>query len=220
MGSIYWQLNDSWPVASWSSIDYYGRLKALHYFAKRFYQGVALGLFNDGDKITINVANELRSTFNGYIKAGVRKNDFTSVYEITRDVSISPLSSFDIDELENKDFNGHRDAYFYAELYDSNDNLIASNTELGTVPKHFKLLNPEIAVDAYNGDGGVWLSLSAKAFAKNVEISFKHHDILLSDNYFDILDDTTYRVFAKTDLCAKELLEDVSIISVYDIPLR
>lgn len=220
MGSIYWQLNDSWPVASWSSIDYYGRLKALHYFAKRFYQSVSLGLFNDGDKIAINVANESRDTFNGYIRAGVRKNDFTSVYEITRDVSVTPLSSFDIDEFENKDFNGHRDAYFYAELYDSNDNLIASNTELGTVPKHFKLLSPEITANAYNGDGGVWLSLSAKAFAKNVEISFKHHDILLSDNYFDILDNRTYKVFAKTDLSAKEILGDVSIISVYDIPLR
>ena len=37
MGAIYWQLNDCWPVASWSSIDYYGRWKALHYFARKFF---------------------------------------------------------------------------------------------------------------------------------------------------------------------------------------
>ena len=42
MGAIYWQLNDCWPVISWSSIDYYGRWKALHYYAKRFFAPVML----------------------------------------------------------------------------------------------------------------------------------------------------------------------------------
>ena len=41
MGSLYWQLNDCWPVASWASIDYYGRWKALHYYARRFYDDAA-----------------------------------------------------------------------------------------------------------------------------------------------------------------------------------
>lgn len=40
MGAVYWQLNDCWPVISWSSIDYHGRWKALHYYAKRFFAPV------------------------------------------------------------------------------------------------------------------------------------------------------------------------------------
>ncbi len=40
MGTLYWQLNDTWPVASWSSLDHGGGWKALHHAAKRFFQPV------------------------------------------------------------------------------------------------------------------------------------------------------------------------------------
>ena len=42
MGAVYWQVNDCWPVISWSSIDYHGRWKALHYYARRFFAPVLL----------------------------------------------------------------------------------------------------------------------------------------------------------------------------------
>ena len=42
MGAVYWQINDCWPVISWSSIDYWGRWKALHYYAKRFFAPVMI----------------------------------------------------------------------------------------------------------------------------------------------------------------------------------
>jgi beta-galactosidase/beta-glucuronidase len=43
-GTVYWQTNDCWPVASWSSLDYFGRWKALHYAARRFYAPVLLSI--------------------------------------------------------------------------------------------------------------------------------------------------------------------------------
>ena len=217
MGSIYWQLNDCWPVASWSSIDYFGRYKALHYFAKKFYQPTMLGLFNETDRIDIAVANESLNDFSGYIKYGVSKNDFTAIFEKEKSVFVPALSSLDVESLSNKEFMGTKDEYFWCELYDKDGNLLSRNTELGTKPKHFKLMKPTIKIDADECDGGVLISLSSDVFAKNVEVSFKNYDIVLSDNYFDLTDNKPYKIFAKSSLSAKELLTDIKALSVYDI---
>lgn len=217
MGSIYWQLNDSWPVASWSSVDYFGRYKALHYFAKKFYAPIAIGLFNDGDTMTVNVTNESLSDFKGYLKAVVSKNDFTVISDTCVPVFVSSLSSSDVFSQVNGDFDGKSDSYFYAELYDENDTLIARSTLLGTEPKDFEFKKPNMNIEATNTDGGVYLTLSSDVLIKNLEISFKHHDIILSDNYFDLSSNKPYKVFASTDLTPSEILDDIKIISVYDI---
>ena len=60
MGALYWQINDNWPVASWSSIDYFGRWKALHYMAKRFYMPTALSIICKGDTVQVFLENEMR----------------------------------------------------------------------------------------------------------------------------------------------------------------
>ena len=220
MGSIYWQLNDTWPVASWSSLDYFGRYKALHYFAKRFYQGIALGLFNESDKITINVSNETMCNFSGYIKYGVMKNDFSSVSFSVKQVSVDALSSKDTVSVTNEEFNGSFDKYFFAELYDNDNNLIARSTELGTKPKYFKFLKPDIKIEARNGDNGVYLTFKSSVLAKNVFVSFDGLDVYLSDNFFDLSSKEPFTIFVKTDLSTTELMSKISLMSVYDIPPR
>ena len=217
MGSIYWQLNDSWPVASWSSVDYFGRYKALHYFAKKFYAPIAIGLFNDGDTMTVNVANESLSDFKGYLKAVVSKNDFTVISDTCVPVFVSSLSSSDVFSQVNGDFDGKSDSYFYAELYDENDTLIARSTLLGTEAKDFNFKKPNIEIKTEKAENGVYLTLTSDTLAKNVQISFKSRDITLSDNYFDLPNGEPYKVFASTDLTPSEILDDIKIISVYDI---
>ncbi|MGB6403517.1 MAG: glycoside hydrolase family 2 protein, partial [Candidatus Sulfotelmatobacter sp.] len=58
MGSLYWQLNDCWPVASWASIDYYGRWKALHYYARRFYDDLLISPFLHDGKVDVYVVSD------------------------------------------------------------------------------------------------------------------------------------------------------------------
>ena len=217
MGSVYWQLNDCWPVASWSSIDYYGRYKALHYFARKFYQGTALGLFNENGKISINIANETLNDFKGYIKVGIVKNDFTVIFEDKRDISVPSLTSSDVASYGSDLIDGSRDTYFYCELFNENGEILARNTELGIKPKHFKFLEPHLTASVKKENGIAYISVKATAFAKNVEVSLKKHDVILSDNYFDLISDTPYTISAKTDLSESEILNEISFMSVYHI---
>ena len=57
MGSIFWQLNDCW-LASWSSIDYYGRWKALQYYARRFYAPILVSPHLEDGSVKVYVVSD------------------------------------------------------------------------------------------------------------------------------------------------------------------
>ncbi|HHY48746.1 MAG TPA: glycoside hydrolase family 2 protein [Alphaproteobacteria bacterium] len=58
MGTLYWQLNDTYPVASWSSLDYGGQWKPLHYMARRFYRPISVVVVPDGDQLLVKAVND------------------------------------------------------------------------------------------------------------------------------------------------------------------
>src|SRR6202795_4208468 len=88
MGSIFWQLNDCWPVASWASIDYYGRWKALHYYARRFYDDVLVSPFLHDDKVDVYVVSDRLQPISGTIH--MRLLDFSgqALLDQTKDIQI------------------------------------------------------------------------------------------------------------------------------------
>ena len=179
MGSVYWQLNDCWPVASWSSVDYFGRYKALHYFARRFYAPVEIGLFLENGEMTINVANEKMSDFDGYVIAGIVKNDLTCVQKARFDVKVGSLSSVDIASVSAVDFENSREDVFFAELYSKDGELIGTTSELFCEPKHFIFIEPKISISAQRDGDTVYLTLNSESYARAVEISFNSYDLHL-----------------------------------------
>jgi len=97
MGAVIWQLNDCWPVASWSSIDYFGRWKALHYYAKRFFAPVLISCHEEGilsqdtnvnaepfahkKSARLNVSNETLRDFSGTVRWSLRRPDASVIEE-------------------------------------------------------------------------------------------------------------------------------------------
>ena len=216
MGSIYWQVNDCWPVASWSSIDYFGRYKALHYAAKKFYAPVAMGLFLEDDVLTVNVSNETRQGFRGRIHARLCGNDFTVLWEAKQEVAVDSLQSLDVFQTRVVCKDKYSN-YITVALYDENDKRIMEQTELFVKPKHYTFEKPEIHVEFVQRPEGVEARVSSDCFAKAVEIDFKDLDCVLSDNFIDITSAEPRVLFTKTDYAAEQLREALIVRTVYDI---
>ena len=216
MGSTYWQFNDCWPVASWASIDYFGRWKALHYAAKRFYAPVAMGLFLENGTLTVNIANETRQAFRGAVRLYLCRGDRTVLDEQRCEVTVEALSSLDV-LCRKVDAADVYDTYLYADLYDASGSFLTRRTQLLVPPEHFSWRKPRLTVTAEDIPGGVAFRVSADVFAKNVYLDFRDRDLVLSDNYFDLTAPKAYTVTAQTQASAAELLPQLTVKTVYDI---
>lgn len=217
MGSIYWQMNDCWPVASWSSLDYFGRYKALHYAAKKFYAPTLMALFLEDGEVTISVSNEKMKDISGKIRFGVYDNNFNAVTQEICGYSLKKLSAKDIITVDISEYEGRKDLFFAAEIFDENDNKIMQQTVLFVKPKHYKWQAPEIKAEFEKNGDMTEIYITSGVFAKSVEIDFEDFDVVLSDNYFDIIGADGVKISAKTDKSVGELENALRIKSVYDI---
>ena len=196
MGAIYWQLNDCWPVASWSSIDYTGRWKALHYYAKRFFAPIMVSCQEEGwltqkpdmnrehfefeKSIRLNVTNETRKEQQVLVRWAVRNQKaeiFSSHEEL---VCVPAMSSVWLDKVEFPHIQIF-DRYVSYEIL-QNGEILSEGTVIFSLPKYFAYADPGLSCRV-EGDEIV---VRAQAYAKSVEIQNKAEDLLLSDNYFDM----------------------------------
>ena len=196
MGAIYWQLNDCWPVISWSSIDYYGRWKALHYYAKRFFAPVMLSCeeqswmtvgadmnrqhFEFEKSIHLNVTNETLKSHRILVKYAVRNAKAEILRQEEQWLEVPELSSVWMDKVELPEIDCF-DEYVSYEAWE-NEQIISQGTVIFSYPKYFRYQDPKLTVRT-EGDE---IIISAQAYAKSVEITNKNDDLILEDNYFDM----------------------------------
>lgn len=216
MGSIYWQFNDCWPVVSWSSVDSNLRYKALHYAAKKFYAPVAMGLFLEKDKLTVNISNETMTDFEGEIRLVISNSEFEEKMKVKYKFSVEKITSRDIFDVK-VDFENKYDEFVYVDLYDKDGIFITRSTQLLTTAKHFNWKKPEFEVDITDCEDGVEIKVKSNVFAKNVSVDFDEYDCVLSDNFFDITNSEYYVISSKTNHKAQKLKKALKITSVYDI---
>lgn len=197
MGAIIWQLNDIWPVASWASIDYYGRWKALHYAAKRFFAPVMISAEEEGElsqnpkineyhpaplekSFRLNVCNETLRDVTGEVVWALRTPDGAIVRQNQQTLTIPAMSAKWLDKVDCADasLTGHYISFAFVV-----DNVaVSEGTCIFCAPKHFEFVDPRLTVET-RGDT---LLVTSHAYAKQVWLESEDADLLLDDNAFDM----------------------------------
>ncbi|MBQ8849603.1 MAG: glycoside hydrolase family 2 protein [Clostridia bacterium] len=210
MGSLYWQLNDCWPVASWAAIDYYHRPKALYYGSKRFFAPVLLSADNNGERITLNVSSERREGFSGKVKYRLKATDHSVLWE--REVSVELLtpSAKNIATVAYSEIPSERirNTFLEYELYSNDGKLLSRQNTLFVRPKQFDYPEVELRACVTDEGGGLFrVDVSADRFARKVQLSLENLDTDSIDRqYFDITDTlpTTVYIAVKDSAADKE----------------
>ena len=221
MGAVVWQLNDCWPVASWASIDYFGRWKALHYYEKRFFAPVLISCHEEGilsqntnvnaepfglkKSAHLNVSNETMQEFRGKAKWSLRRPDASVIEEGSFDVTVPALSAVWLPEQDFSNY-GTYDTYYSYQLLDEAGNGVGEGSVLFCAPKHFRFADPELNAFVKDDD----IIVTAKGYARSVEIQ-AGADVVLSDNYFDMDSGV------KAVKILRGSVDSVSVRSVWDI---
>ncbi len=215
-GALYWQLNDCWPVCSWSSIDYYGSYKALQYTARRFFAPVAVSLDDDKDGVNIFILNDTLEDvplkvkyelINFYGKKVVSKEFET----VSKALKSEQCARFDIKTLRVN----AKECVFYAEISDLNGTIISHSTVLFGKEKDLRLPIPNIDKEVTLKDGKIELKLTSKNYARFVYIVNGVNAEPLSDNAFDILPGET--VIVTMPGYEGWTPEDFSVVSLADV---
>lgn len=222
MGAIIWQLNDIWPVASWASIDYYGRWKALHYAAKRFFAPVMISAEEEGElsqnpkineyhpaplekSFRLNVCNETLRDVTGEVVWALRTPDGEIVRQGHQALTIPAMSAKWLDKVNCADasLTGHYVSFAFV----VDDVAVSEGTCIFCAPKHFEFTDPQLTVEK-RGDT---LVVTSHAYAKQVWLESEDADLLLDDNAFDMNPGT------KVVRVLRGSAEKVRVRSVWDL---
>ena len=192
MGSLYWQLNDCWPVASWASIDYYGRWKALHYGAKRFYARFMASACEEEElstKIAYYVHNESFRSHRAALEISLVDKDFNVLYQEQVDTE---NQAFETKAVENMDFapwikdEEQRRRVFARYRLIEEGQCVSTGITMFVKPKYFHYSIPKYEVQIREKEEKFYINVKADTFANYVELYLTEADCVFSDNYFDI----------------------------------
>ena len=192
MGTLFWQLNDCWPSVSWSSIDYFGNWKALHYKVKRSFENVLISSKIKKDILKTWIVNDGLNSEEGSLDLKLMDFNGKTIWEDSTTIRVDSNSSVIKHEL-----------YLKSIKFNKNETVLISKFNKHTSyfymvkPKDLKLKQAEIIKKITKTKDGFNIELSSKTLQKNVFL-FTETKGHFSDNFFDLLPNESITVHFKT----------------------
>ena len=217
MGSLYWQINDCWPVASWSSTDYYQRWKALQYYVKKGYEPVMVSPYTDGQNFKVGIVNDRLNEVNAQLILEIMDFEGKVVWEKDLQVNIPANSSSDYFDVKKDGFlsqKNTRNLFFFTKLV-QNEQVIARNIFFFRPYKELNIPIPKVEYTIEKVDSGFNIHLKTDKLAKNVFLQIDSEEGFFSDNYFDMLPNEETTIKLDTGM-SEEKLKDVLSIRTLD----
>jgi len=220
MGSLYWQINDVWPVASWSSTDYYQKWKALQYYVKKGFEPVLVTPYVDDLKLKVGIVNDYLEEVTAQLRLSLTDFNGKVIWEEMSVVEIPANSSDDYFDVNKNEFE-----YTYQRQL-NNMVLVAELVKAGkTLSKNtfyfrpFKLLKvekPNVEYTVSKADNGFNIDLKTDKLAKSVYLQIGDEDGFFSDNYFDLLPNEKVTINLKTNISEEKLNEVLTLRTLDD----
>ena len=211
MGSIYWQLNDCWQVASWSSLDYFGRWKALQYYARRFYNDLLVSPHEENGGVAVYVVSDRTAPAKAELRVRVMTVDGATLSDKSQSIQVAPLASHVYLQFPfPKDADATR-SFVAADLI-VGGKTVSSNLLFLAPTKEVHLPQAAIKTEL----DGTRLRLSSPVMARSVLVSFGSLDVKVSDNYFDLLPGQPVEIGISGAASAEELRKNLKVMSLVD----
>lgn len=199
MGTLYWQINDDWPAPSWSSIDYFGRWKALHYMAQKFYAPHALSMTLEDHRCHVYFSNESFETTEYSLTLSIR--DLSgNVLETYETKGNSPaFSAIETAVVDICSWEDQKDDVFLEAVLHTKNQKVLKDVETLVPYKYLNLKNPVISTEAEETNDAFILHISSDCFAPFVALDFDDADVIFSDNFFHLTDKTVQDILVKKE---------------------
>lgn len=220
MGTLFWQHNDCWPVASWASRDYYGRWKAQHYFARKAYRDILVSPIADEDgQLKVQIVSDRHKVCNGRLEVKVMKLTGEVLNSYNRNVKVDANSSkalFSVPLDEALKGARKEDVFIHAVLLTDKGNSNYTNNYFLVKQKEVNYPKAQLATSVQPIEGGFEVTLSSDNFARAVFIATGDVNSSFSDNYFDILPGSSVKVEVYTDLPLATFEKQLKVVSLSD----
>ena len=206
MGSLYWQLNDVWPGASWSSVDFHGRWKPLNFHARRFFAPLAIAALRKEGVTRLSLLSDLTTSTDAEWRLRVMDFDGRVLKERRQPATLAALAATPAGEFRDAELLDGADPSRTFAVFDlvRGGETVSRGLVYFTAPKDLRLPAPRIDADLAADGDGYRLTLRSPVFVRALWLDFGDLDATLSDNALDLLpgEAVSLRVSSKTDAAA------------------